>query len=105
MFSLSARGAESARGALSSDLVRKMKGRLSRWILRELPALRKIAGDDCSGAEIFLVTNGVNTQGMVLQYLEKYVADPASGSLKALDCCYRASEAMCATFAENTAAA
>ena len=60
-----------------SDLVRKMKGRSSRRVQQEFPAIRKrFWGQRFWGRGYFSTTNGVITQDVVLQYLEKHIRDP-----------------------------
>lgn len=60
-----------------SDLVRKMKGRSSRRAQQEFIAVRKqFWGQRFWGRGYFSTTNGVITQDVVLQYLEKHIRDP-----------------------------
>ena len=64
-----------------SDLVRKMKGRSSRKAQQEFPAVRKrYWGQRFWGRGYFSTTNGVITQDVVLQYLEKHIRDPTGVS-------------------------
>ena len=64
-----------------SDLVRKMKGRSSRKIQQEFPAIRKrYWGCRFWGRGYFSTTNGVITQDVVLNYLENHIADPTGVS-------------------------
>jgi putative transposase len=60
-----------------SDLVRLMKGRSSLKIQREFPAIGKRSWG-CRFWErgYFSTTNGAITEDVVLQYLEKHIADP-----------------------------
>ena len=60
-----------------SDLVRKMKGRSSRRVQQEFIAVRKrFWGQRFWGRGYYSTTNGVITQDVVLQYLEKHIRDP-----------------------------
>jgi len=60
-----------------SDLVRKMKGRSSRKMQREFPALRRrYWGRRFWGRGYSSTTNGVIVEDVVLQYLENHIADP-----------------------------
>ena len=64
-----------------SDLVRKMKGRSSRKIQQEFPAIRKrYWGRRFWGRGYFSTTSGAITQDIVLQYLEQHIADPTGVS-------------------------
>ncbi len=60
-----------------SDLVRLMKGWSSHKIQREFPAIRKrYWGCRPWGRGYFSTTNGAITEDVVLQFLEKHIADP-----------------------------
>lgn len=65
-----------------SGLVRKMKGRSSHKVQREIPALRsRYYGRRFWGRGYFSTTNGAITENIVLQYLENHIADPADANL------------------------
>jgi len=65
----------------SSDLVRKMKGRSSHKVQREFPDLRRrYWGRRFWGRGYFSTANGAITEAIVLQYLEKHIADPTGAS-------------------------
>jgi putative transposase len=60
-----------------SDLMRKMKGRSSHKVQREFPQLKKrYWGRHFWGRGYFSTTNGAITEDVVLQYLEKHIANP-----------------------------
>jgi len=60
-----------------SDLMRLMKGRSSHKVQREFPQLKKrYWGRHFWGRGYFSTTNGAITQDVVLQYLEKHIANP-----------------------------
>ena len=64
-----------------SDLVRLMKGRSSHKVQREFPQLKKRYW--CRrfwGRGYFSTTKGAITEDIVLQYLEKHIANPTSVS-------------------------
>ena len=64
-----------------SDLMRKIKGRSSFLIQREFPALKKrYWGQRFWGRGYFSTTNGAITEEVVLQYLQKHIADPTGAS-------------------------
>lgn len=60
-----------------SDLVRKVKGRLSHKAHRELPATRRrYCGSRFWGRGYFYTANGAITEGIVQQHLGNHIADP-----------------------------
>jgi putative transposase len=60
-----------------SDLMRLMKGRSSHKVQREFPQLKKrYWGKHFWGRGYFSTTNGAITEDVVLQYLEKHIANP-----------------------------
>jgi len=60
-----------------SDLVRLMKGRSSHKVQREFVHLKKrYWGCHFWGRGYFSTTNGAITEDIILQYLEKHIADP-----------------------------
>jgi putative transposase len=60
-----------------SDLIRLMKGRSSHKVQREFPQLKKrYWGRHFWGRGYFSTTNGAITEDVVLQYLEKHIANP-----------------------------
>ena len=64
-----------------SDLVRRMKGRSSHKIQREVPVLRRrYWGRRFRGRGYFSTTNGAITEDIVLQYLEQHIANPTGAS-------------------------
>jgi putative transposase len=64
-----------------SDLVRKMKGRSSHKVLREILALRRRYWRRRFWAHgYFSTTNGAFIDDILLQYLENHVADPTDVS-------------------------
>lgn len=64
-----------------ADLVRRMKGRSSYRVQREFPYIRKrYRGQRFWGGGYFSTTNGAITEDVVLQYLEKHIADPTGVS-------------------------
>lgn len=65
-----------------SGLVRKMKGRSSHKVQREIPALRsRYYGRRFWGWGYFSTTNGAITENIVLPSLENHIADPADANL------------------------
>ena len=64
-----------------SDLVRLMKGRSSHKVRREFPQLKKrYWGRRFWGRGYLSTTNGVITENIVLQYLEKHITNPTGAS-------------------------
>jgi len=64
-----------------SDLMRLMKGRSSHKVQREFPQLKKrYWGKHFWGRGYFSTTNGAITEDVVLQYLEKHIANPTDAS-------------------------
>ena len=64
-----------------SGLVRRMKGRSSRKVQPEFPALRKrYWGRRLRGRGYFSTTNGAITEDIVLQYLKNQISDPTGTS-------------------------
>ena len=60
-----------------SDLMRKIKGWSSHKVQREFPALKnRYWGRHFWGRGYFSTTNGVITEDIVLQYLEKHIDNP-----------------------------
>jgi putative transposase len=64
-----------------SDLMRLMKGRSSHKVQREFPQLkRRYWGTHFWGRGYFSTTNGAITEDIVLQYLERHIANPTDAS-------------------------
>jgi putative transposase len=64
-----------------SDVMRRLKGRSSRKLQQEFPALRKRYWGRCFWARgYFCTTSGNVTDELVLQYLERHTADAAGVS-------------------------
>ena len=64
-----------------SDLMRLMKGRSSHKIQQEFPQIKKrYWGRYFWGRGYFSTTNGAITEDIVLQYLERYIANPTDDS-------------------------
>ena len=64
-----------------SDLMRLMKGRSSHKVQREFPQLKKrYWGQRFWGRGYFSTTNGAITEDIVLQYLERHIANPTGAS-------------------------
>ena len=58
-----------------------MEGRSTHKVQREFPQLNKRQrGHRFPGCENFSTTNGVNTEDIVLQYLEKHIANSTGAS-------------------------
>lgn len=64
-----------------SDVMRRIKGRSSRRIQQEFPAIRKRCwGCHFRARGYFSATSGNITEDMVFQYLDKHIADPTDVS-------------------------
>jgi putative transposase len=64
-----------------SDLMRLLKGRSSHKVQCEFPQIKKrYWGCHFWGRGYFSTTNGAITEDIVLQYLEKHIANPTDAS-------------------------